>query len=63
MTLVIPAEAGIQGDIALRPLWIPAFAGMTRGGLLGAGGERELPPYFATSNTISALPGVWLYMP
>ncbi|MFP4172127.1 MAG: hypothetical protein ACLFV4_04360 [Candidatus Hydrogenedentota bacterium] len=29
---VIPAKAGIQIPRAARALWIPAFAGMTRGG-------------------------------
>jgi hypothetical protein len=33
LNLVIPAKAGIQGNHALRPLWIPAFAGMTNGWL------------------------------
>jgi hypothetical protein len=28
--LVIPAKAGTQGECAPRPLWIPAFAGMTK---------------------------------
>jgi hypothetical protein len=27
---VIPAKAGTQGEFAPRPLWIPAFAGMTK---------------------------------
>lgn len=27
---VIPANVGIYLDVALAPLWIPAFAGMTR---------------------------------
>jgi len=33
--LVIPAKAGTQGEVALRWPWVPAFAGMTKGGESG----------------------------
>src|SRR3546814_383942 len=43
-TRVIPAKAGTQFGISRRPLWFPAFAGMTKSGDNPQHRPRPKPP-------------------
>jgi uncharacterized membrane protein AbrB (regulator of aidB expression) len=51
LLFAIPAQAGILIELIIKNDWIPAFAGMTGGGLAGLAGLAE-------SGTASRLHGI-----